>query len=147
VREHIPLSAAMGMRVLEAGPERVRLRAPLEPNLNHRSTAFGGSVAALAILAGWALVHVRLLGEGVRARTVIQESAVRYDAPVHDAFEAVCEPPAPADWARFTRALSRRGKGRVRVGVAVESGGHAVATLHAAYVALAGPESGRAVRG
>ena len=74
LHEHIPLSAAMGTRVVRADPAEVRLEAPLEPNLNHRATAFGGSVAALAILAGWTVVHLRLRTEGVEARTVIQRS-------------------------------------------------------------------------
>ena len=123
--------------MLEAGPDRVRIRAPLEPNRNHRSTAFGGSVGALAVLSGWTLVHLRLAGEGLRARTVIHESTIRYDAPIQGAFDAVCEAPPAASWTRFIRALARRGKGRVRVRVAVTSGGRVAATFEGAYVALA----------
>jgi thioesterase domain-containing protein len=122
--------------VLEAGPGRVRLRAPLEPNRNHRSTAFGGSVAALATLAGWTLVHLRLVSQGLHARTVIQESTIRYDAPIHVDFEADCRAPAAGAWARFTRTLARRGKGRVRVAVTVEAEGRPAATFDGAYVAL-----------
>lgn len=137
LREHIPLSGAMGVRVLDAGPERVRLTAPLEPNLNHRATAFGGSVAAVAILAGWTLVLTRLEREGSAARIVIQETSVRYDAPIHTSFDAVCEaPPAPA-WERFTRTLARRGKARIRIEVRIESAGSVVARAEGAYVALA----------
>ena len=43
LHDHIPLSAAMGAGVSQADTEIVRLSAPLEPNLNHRATAFGGS--------------------------------------------------------------------------------------------------------
>ena len=78
LHDHIPLSAAMGARVLSAIPEGVVLQAPLEPNLNHRDTDFGGSVAAMAVLAGWTLVHIRLRAEGMEARTVIQRSDVTY---------------------------------------------------------------------
>jgi thioesterase domain-containing protein len=123
--------------VIEAGPDRVRIRAPLEPNLNHRSTAFGGSVAALAVLSGWTLVHLRLASQGLRARTVIQESTVRYDAPIHDVFDAVCEAPAAEAWARFTRTLARRGRGRVRVRASVASEGRVAASFEGAYVSLA----------
>jgi len=123
--------------VRAAGPDGVRIEAPLGPNLNHRSTAFGGSVAALAILAGWALVHVRLADEGVEGRTVIHESSVRYDAPIEGAFTAVSGAPDPAAWARFRRTLERRGRARIRVGVRVESGGHEAARMEAAYVTIA----------
>jgi thioesterase domain-containing protein len=136
VREQIPLSAAIGVRVLEAGTQRVRIEAPLEPNRNHRSTAFGGSVAALAILAGWALVHTRLSVEGSSARTVIHESSMRYDAPIQGSFTAICEAPAPEAWARFTRTLARRGRARVRLAVRVECEGRVAARGEGAYVAL-----------
>ena len=80
LHEHIPLTAAMGVRVLEARPERVRLRAPLGPNLNHRATAFGGSLSGLGILAGWCVMHVRLRPELPEARLVIARSEANLPA-------------------------------------------------------------------
>lgn len=138
LREHIPLSGDMGVRVLDPGPDRVVLEAPLEPNLNHRATAFGGSVAAVAMLAGWALVHFRLKAEGVAAETVIHRGDMRYDAPIQGPFRALCARVADGPWQRFTKAIVRHGRGRIGVVVTVEVGGGAVATLGASYVALAG---------
>jgi thioesterase domain-containing protein len=143
LRDAMPLSAAMGVHVVEAGPERVRIEAPLQPNLNHRLTAFGGSVAALAILTGWALVHTRLRHEGVHARTVIQRSTLDYVAPIESAFTAVCDAPDPAAWARFVRTLERRGRGRIGIHARVEVGGHAAASFQGAYVAMLGTDSPR----
>ena len=51
LHDRIPLSRAMAIAVVEAGPERVRLAAPLAPNINHRDTVFGGSAASLAMAA------------------------------------------------------------------------------------------------
>lgn len=136
VRENIPIAAAIGLRVLEASSERVVLEAPLEPNLNHRSTAFGGSVSATAILAGWTYVHLRLRTEGLSPQTVIQESAVRYDAPIRAAFRATTEPVDERAWARFRRMLARHGKGRLRIGARVESAGVDAARFEGAYVSI-----------
>ena len=72
LHRQIPLSAAMRVTVRGATLESVILAAPLEPNLNHKSTAFGGSLSALGILAAWSLVHLRLLEEGVKCEIVIQ---------------------------------------------------------------------------
>ena len=130
----------MGIRVLEADPDRVRIGAPLEPNLNHHATAFGGSVAVLATLAGWALVHLRLAAEGLVARTVIQDSSVRYDSPIDRPFEAVSRRVTDASWTRFTRTLARRGKARLRVGVDVESGGLVAARFEGAFVSMVGSD-------
>ncbi len=123
--------------MLEAGATGVTIEAPLEPNVNHQSTAFGGSVAALALLAGWTLIHLRLRSEGLATRTVIQSSTVRFDAPVLGTFKAVCGPVADDAWERFTRAVRRRGKGRLHVVVNVEADGRVVASFQGAYVAVA----------
>ena len=50
----------MGVEVIEAAWNGVTLRAPLAPNINHRETVFGGSASAVAILAAWAILYVRL---------------------------------------------------------------------------------------
>jgi thioesterase domain-containing protein len=62
LHEHIPLTRALAVEVVEVGLQRVQLAAPLAPNRNHRQTAFGGSVASLAMLAGWSWLHARLAG-------------------------------------------------------------------------------------
>ena len=138
LREHIPLSAAMGVRVLESSGERVVLESPLEPNLNHRSSAFGGSVSATAILAGWTYLHVRLAAEGRAVSTVIQESRVRYEVPIHEAFRAETEPVDARAWDRFRRMLERRGVGRIRLTVRVVSNGADAAHFEGTYVSFAG---------
>jgi thioesterase domain-containing protein len=137
---HIPLSAAMATVVEEAGPDGVVLEAPLGPNLNHRATAFGGSVSSLAILAGWSLVHLRLRDQGLAARTVVQRSDVAYLEPVEDTFSARAVAPDGADWKRFVRTLKRWRRARVRVRVDVTSGGGTVATLDGDYVAMLGTD-------
>jgi thioesterase domain-containing protein len=126
----------MGARVVRATGAEVVLAAPLPPNLNHRDTAFGGSVAALAILAGWTLVDLRLHDAGIHARTVIQSSRVDYVEPVEDVFEARATPPREPAWRRLFVGLERWGRGRIRLGVEVRSGGLTAATMEGAYVAL-----------
>ena len=141
LRSHIPLTAAMDVHVVRAEPSGVVLEAPLEPNLNHRDTAFGGSVAALAILAGWTLVHRRLHREGISGRrTVIRSSDVRYVAPVDGAFRATCPAPTPEAWARFVRMLERKGMARIAIHGEVTCGGTLAATFEGDYVALGGPD-------
>jgi thioesterase domain-containing protein len=130
----------MATEVRTATPERVVLAAPLARNLNHRATAFGGSVAAQAILAGWALVHVRLEDEGIRARTVVQKSTVSYLEPIREDFEARAGAPDPRSWRRFRRSLDRWRRGRIRIDVEVWSGALLVARLAADYVALLGAD-------
>jgi thioesterase domain-containing protein len=133
---HIPISAAMGVEVHTASASGVRLRAPLEPNINHRSTVFGGSASAVAILAGWTLLHVRLSQGGHGSRIVIQNSYVHYDAPIDGAFDAVALPPPDEVWARFVKTLDRRGKARIEIRVTLEQDGQLAGGLTASYVVV-----------
>ena len=136
LHEHIPVSAAMGLTVERVDDDAVVLCAPLEPNVNHRATAFGGSVSALAVLTGWSYTQVRLRAAGLDAHTVIQQSSVRYDAPITGPFRATTHGVEEAVWARFVRTLERRGKARLRLEVTVESGSATAAHFRGSYVAL-----------
>lgn len=142
LHEHIPISRAMEIAVAEASTERVALGAPLEPNVNHRSTVFGGSCASVAILAAWTLVHLRVQETGLVARVVIQRGATDYRLPIVRAFVATCESPGEPAWDRFVRALGRRGHARIELEATVTSDGVIVATFSGAYVAIVtGPDN------
>lgn len=110
---HIPLSAAMQVSVVSVSDASVRLTAPLEPNINHRSTAFGGSLSAVAILSAWSLLHVRLTAAGLPSRLVIQSNRMDYDAPVFGPFTAASELADPSAWPRFVKTLTRMKRARI----------------------------------
>ena len=122
--------------MLDPGPARIVLGAPIGPNTNHRSTAFGGSVSTLATLAGWALVHRRLQEHGRAAHVVIQNGAIEYRSPITTDFRATCDTLDQVGWRRLLRGLDRHGRGRVRVSVRIEAEGTAAAHFTGAYVAL-----------
>lgn len=119
---HIPLSAAMQVSVVSVSPEAVTLAAPLVPNINHRSTAFGGSVSTLAILSAWSLINLRLKAEGLETRLVIQSNRMDYDAPVESDFTATATLADAADWPLFMKMLLRRGRARIVVQSVVRCG-------------------------
>ncbi|RYD25022.1 MAG: hypothetical protein EOP86_27860, partial [Verrucomicrobiaceae bacterium] len=60
LHRQIPLSRAMGARVETYDGETLVLTAPAELNHNHLGTAFGGSLSALATLAGYGLLWLEL---------------------------------------------------------------------------------------
>lgn len=113
LHEHIPLSRAMGAKVREAGPDRVTLFAPLAPNINHRETVFGGSASALALLAAWSIVHLRVTAEGLSCRVVVQRNTIEYLRPIRGDFTATAV--TPAQWPRFLATLRRRRRARISV--------------------------------
>lgn len=136
LHRHIPLSRAMAVSVVSVDTAAVVLRAPLAPNINHRETVFGGSASALAILAAWALLHVRLRREGIESRVVIQRNAMDYALPIPGDFSARATPPAAEDWARFMRVLARKDKARIAVSAVLEHDGATVGNFVGEFVAL-----------
>lgn len=133
---HIPLSAAMQVRVEVATPETVVLGAPLAPNINHRDTVFGGSASALAILSAWCLLHVRLRATGHAPRLVIQRNTMSYDKPVSGYFTATAVAPEAGDWQAFLRMLGRKGLARVAVSSTLLFEGRQVGRFEGQFVAL-----------
>jgi thioesterase domain-containing protein len=138
LHEHIPLSKAMGVDVLVATPARVRLAAPLAPNINHRGTVFGGSAAAVATLAGWALLHLRLSTVGYRGRIVIRRSTMDFEKPIASDFTAQAEGPAEDRWQRFAAGVARGRPARIELHSVLESDGTRVGELTGEFVALPG---------
>lgn len=111
----IPISAAMQVSVLSVSADSVVLTAPLEPNINHKSTVFGGSASAVAILAAWSLLHLRLVAEGHGCQLVIQSNQMSYDRPIYGAFSAASLLADPAAWPAFLRMLVRKKRARTDV--------------------------------
>ncbi|MGH9887444.1 MAG: thioesterase domain-containing protein [bacterium] len=136
LHEHIPISRAMQVAVIELTPDTVVLSAPLAPNINHRETVFGGSASAVAILAAWSLLHTRLASAGLSGRLVIQRNTMSYDLPIAGAFSARASIDDPLAWDSFTRTLERKGRARVNVNSILEHDGRIAARFEGAFVAL-----------
>ena len=110
----------------------------MAPNINHRGTVFGGSASALAMLAGWALVHARIAELPFATHLVIALVQMEYDRPINGDFEAWCPALEEARWSRFDKSLRARGKARVEVAVELQRRGEPVASFRGVYVALKG---------
>lgn len=133
---HIPLSKAMEISVLEAGIGAVVLSAPLAPNINHRETVFGGSSYAVAILAAWGLLHLRMIDAGQPSRLVIQSSTMSYTVPIDGTFTAIATQPEAAVWERFLRVLKRMGKARIALASDLRYQNQAAGHFEGEFVAL-----------
>lgn len=136
LHDHIPLSRAMAVRVVSIADDNVVLGAPLGPNINHRDTIFGGSASAVAILAAWSLLHLRLTAAGLPSRVVIQRNTMEYLAPIAGDFTATARFDPTANWDAFTRLLARRGIGRISVASELDYAGQKAGLLHGEFVAF-----------
>ncbi|OFJ42099.1 thioesterase [Pseudomonas koreensis] len=120
----IPLTAEMGLKVLEWREQQLSLHLPLAPNVNHKSTMFGGSLYCAAVLAGWGWLHLRLQEEGIAdGHIVIQEGQISYPLPVTGDAVAICPAPDAAVWKRFVAMYRRYGRARLTLDTRILNGG------------------------
>ncbi|MEB2856068.1 thioesterase [Pseudomonas fluorescens] len=120
----IPLTAEMGLKVLEWSEQQLSLHLPLAPNVNHKSTMFGGSLYCGAVLAGWGWLHLRLQEEGITdGHIVIQEGQISYPLPVTGDAVAICPAPEAAVWNRFVAMYRRYGRARLTLDTRILNAG------------------------
>lgn len=136
LHERIPLSRAMAIEVRAATPQDVTLYAPLAPNINHRDTVFGGSASAVAILAAWSVLYVRMQAEGLAGRIVIRRNTMSYERPISAGFTASATAPGDDAWATLATTIGRHRPGRIRVSSLLESEGREVGALEGEFVVL-----------
>ena len=118
LRKHIPLTQAMQVRAASLDAHGLTLSAPLAANHNHQGSAFGGSLASLAVLAGWGLLWLAL-DHGRGTNIVVRDMHMEFLHPVNGGLHAACALPAPAAWEKFTATLTRRRKARLEVRIEI----------------------------
>ncbi|MBD9483583.1 YiiD C-terminal domain-containing protein [Pseudomonas sp. PDM14] len=135
LHQDIPLTQALGLRVQGWADGELRLGLPLEPNLNHKSSMFGGSLYCGAVLAGWGWLHLSLREAGVAGgHIVIQQGQIDYPQPVLADAVAVCAAPAAAEWERFLALYRRRGLARIKLHSRILAGGAEAVRFSGQYV-------------
>lgn len=135
--QHIPISAAIGIKVESASSQQVILSAPFLNNINHKNTVFGGSLHAVATLTCWSLLHVNLLGISERnIQIVIASSEIFYTAPVISDFKAECCTPDSFEWERFRKMLQRKGKARLKLNAKIFQDSQLCVSYSGQFVAI-----------
>lgn len=134
----MPPVRAMGLRVAALCGETLVLQAPLAANVNDKGCAFGGSLASIMTLAAWGLATLRLREAGFAAAEVyVQDSQLRYLAPLYDDLRAQARLASEQHWGSFVHAYGQRGKARARLCADVRcADGTLAASFEGRFVAL-----------
>jgi thioesterase domain-containing protein len=133
----IPLTHAMGIRVIQTGPHQLILEAPLAPNINHLGTAFGGALHTLPTLACYATLWTLLVEAGVDGHVVVKTSHANYRQPVRGAFRASCNRASSSNAAAFIDELRRFKKARMNLeSIVCDPDGKPAVEYHGSFVAL-----------
>jgi thioesterase domain-containing protein len=139
VEQKIPLAKALGASFEEPEELGLTVNAPLQPNINHLGSVFGGSAASVAVLSAWALLHHKLEQEGLKTSLVIQESNMSYLKPILGDFSATSRL-EPSQWSRFLTMLSKFGKARITLRSTLHYDGQEAGHFEGYFVALSAPD-------
>ncbi len=121
ISQTIPLSNAMGYRIVSLDDRRITVEAPLQPNSNIHGTGFAGSVYALGILTAWALCANIAAQAGLEADVVVAKACIGYRAPIRG--DIVCRSAlTPAQVRQFVEDLASQGRSRLALRVAIGDG-------------------------
>ncbi|GBF10833.1 YiiD C-terminal domain-containing protein [Tepidibacillus infernus] len=134
LHERIPITEEMSFKVEEFKLNKVRIGAKLKPNINHKSTAFGGSINSLTTVCGWALVFNNMLDIDPNAHIVIQKSSIQYLKPIETDFVAECELTDERKKEKFVNTFRKLGKARIEVDVIIRDGEEIFAQFKGYYV-------------
>jgi thioesterase domain-containing protein len=130
----LPITQHLGVEVLRLDDTGLELRLPLAANRNHKGAAFAGSLNALATLAGWGVLVDVLARRGIDAHVVIQDSSVRYLAPVHADAVARCAAPHSAPLEHALATFGRRGLARLALTAEIAQDGQPAVAFQGRYV-------------
>ena len=133
LHSEIPISKAMGIRVADYDGASLQLEAPLEPNTNHKSSAFGGSLYSIAVLCGWGLLHLKLADARMHKHIVIQEGSIRHLHPVVHDLHAECRLDEAA-FKRFLLTLKKHGRARISLAAIITDEGRTAVEFSGRYV-------------
>ena len=132
----IPITRAMGVRVTMSDEKQFVVEAPVASNSNHLRTGFGGSINAVATLAGYGLVWSALKGQD--AHVVVAKSSIQFLRPIQQTIRAVCLHPGLETWSAFQDRLMSKGQAPISLTVSVIEGDEVAAKYEGIFVARLG---------
>lgn len=130
----IPLTRSVGISILDYSKNSLTLSAPLINNINHKCTAFGGSLYTVAVLSGWGLLYLLLKERGLSGQIVIQESNTKFIKPVDTDIAAKCSFQSVNQVERFINTYIKKGRARIQLCSSVICNGETRVLFRGAYV-------------
>lgn len=135
LNKDIPVSKFLGFDFAEATATKVVIRARLSENINHKGTAFGGSLYTLSVLAAYSLVYLGIEKEKIKTNNiVIQKGEIQYLKPVTSDFDITCEFNGEASYQKFYETLARWKKVRETIKAQIFCQGKLCAKLDGVFV-------------
>lgn len=136
LKKKITIYEHLGIDSVNISADKVHFHVSLAKNQNHKGTAFGGSLYAVAVLAAYALVLAGLRQRGIKTEDiVIAKGEIQYLRPVESDFDVICEFPSCTEAEHFYTELKNTGyvRGTLKSQIFAE-GGSLKASLKGVFV-------------
>jgi thioesterase domain-containing protein len=134
IYQNIPALNNFEFEIESLGSDEVILKVPLKAHLNHKGTAFGGSLYNAAVLASYLLVYSEFKAVNVAADSfVISDGSMKYLKPVHQDFlVTVIWPKSQRE--NVLKTLTSKGKARWVLKASLTVGGLLCAEFNGRFV-------------
>ena len=138
IETNIPVTKAMGMTIKTLSRDEVTLSAPIKENINHRGSAFGGSIDSVFLTTGWAFI--RFLIDHYQPTPIIVGSrgSTNFQKPVLKDFESNLVMPSDKEVNTFLDTFDRFGKARITLKATITEDGETCASFEGDYVVVKG---------
>ena len=108
---HLPITRYLNMRCHEYTGDCFSLAIDLQPSINDKLTAFGGSLYCLCVMNCWGMAYLQCRQRGINPNMVVSHAEIDYMAPVDDnIIIATCQAPAAVNWELFANASNAMGE-------------------------------------
>lgn len=116
VQTHLPIAQQMGIVVEHYDGQELILTAPLDPNINDKGTAFGGSIYCVAVFSCWGMVYLKAQEHGlIDPNIVVATGEIKYLKPVNGALRARCRLAAETTFDDFWQYYDENGKAKIEL--------------------------------
>ncbi len=134
--EHLPLVRHMELALESYDGKSLVLSAPLEPNINDKQTAFGGSLYNVAVMTCWGMAYLKTQEYGLKCNQVVTKANIDYLSPVRGTLRATCIAPEQAVIDEFIERFNSRGRAKIDLSARITCGGKTAVEFQAQYAIL-----------
>lgn len=141
-QQHLPITDYLNMRPHGFDGDRFALAIDLQPSINDKLTAFGGSLFCACVMNCWGMVYLQARRRGINPNMVVSHAEIDYLAPVADQLiVSECTAPADIDWPEFFAGFQQRGRAKAQLSATIHSAGREAVRFRGRYAIIGELES------
>jgi len=126
----------MQMTLQDITSHKLTAAAPIAPNINDKSTVFGGSSAALMTICGWSLIKYQLQCNQIDNDVVIHQSELHWNQAQSDDLSITANIESDINW---TELISKLNDQNIKIKVhckVLNQANQVCCQMHGSYVIL-----------